>query len=361
MTPEFDPTAMTRDGCFLVDESGKRYLDLATSEIESDAGDRRPEYGERLQRAFADECAANDVRGRLSGGPTAWTIEFDGQENASPELMLGAFLDELREAGVACAGQLALHPAMSEVDADQAVDTIRHCVRRIRTLLVEHNSWLSGGLRYPFPESLPGVAQRGLAIYRFPKTGNVDVSAIDDRIRIEFASGELGPVMSSGFYLPTLFDGDFTVEADYQLHGWRPDTVEPACFALFAQNEDSSRRYYAQRMSAGDEPHRLVASMSDVLSESIGVKGDQGSFRITRRGDEMTCYHAQDGVWTDLGSASAPPEREMLLGAKIWTKIRCQGLTADIYNLRIEGRMADRQVSPVPVAKDPRSNPPTHP
>ena len=206
------------------------------------------------------------------------------------------------------------------------------------------------------------MAERGLAIYRFPKTGNVDVTAEGDRIRIAFAPGDVGPITSSGFFLPTLIHGDFTVEADYELRTWLPDAVEPGCFALYAQNEDSSHRYYAQRMSAGDGPHRLVASHVDRLSPEHPVEGPRGSLRVTRAGGEITCSHRQPGAdWTALGSAPAPPESEMILGAKIWTKLRCGGLCVDIYNLRVDGRMAERQVPPVPVVEDPRSKPPTQP
>ena len=63
-----------------------------------------------------------------------------------------------------------------------------------------------------------------------------------------------------------------------------------------------------------------------------------------------------DEPWTLLGTAEAPPENEVILGAKIWTKLRCQGLSVEIHNLRVDGRMASRQVLPVPVIEDPRSD-----
>jgi hypothetical protein len=251
-------------------------------------------------------------------------------------------------------------PGMNADAVAFAEQALRHVARRMRTLLVEHNSYLSGGLTWPFPASAEGFAERGLAIYRFPKTGNVDVTAVGDRIRIAFAAGAVGPITSSGFYAPTLIHGDFTVEADYEIRDWRPDAIEPACFALFAQNEDSAHRYYAQRMSTGEDPHRLVASHVDQLSPEHAVTGLLGTFRVARAGDTMTCFHRQPGAdWITLGSAPAPAEAEMLVGAKIWTKMRSGGLCVDLYNLRIEGRMAARQVPPVPVVKDPRSNPPT--
>ena len=55
-----------------------------------------------------------------------------------------------------------------------------------------------------------------------------------------------------------------------------------ACVALFAQNEDSSQRFYAQRMSAGGQPHRVLASMADVLSpdRTVGEFDLTGAFRI---------------------------------------------------------------------------------
>lgn len=357
------------DGCYLVDPANQAYLNLGFLATEDDASATTASpatqaFGVQLAGAFEDACSNCEIRGGLIGGPRDWQIVFEGQEGASAELVLQAFHDEARAAGLLPGETLRIHPAMTQADVDLAEQRLRSVAQRLRTLLIEHNSYLSGGLRYPFPAALEGVAERGLAIYRFPRLGEVDVVAEDASVRITFAPAELGEVTSSGFYLPTLFGGDFTVEASYRLDQWRPCPEEAACFALFAQNEASSYRYYAQRMSTGDQAHRLLASLAEVLSPEQDVPDPDspepaGRFRIQRHGDTIHCWHRAtdpDAQWLQLGSAEAPVENEMLIGAKIWSKIRCDGLQARITDLRIQGRMAERQIPPVPVRSDPRSN-----
>ena len=360
--------SLSRDGCYLVAADGTRYLDLgsplATSLASSPATEERfAGYAARLRAAFAEECAAHDVHGELVADGTTLHLSFAGQENATAERILQAFHEEMRAASVRTENSaLQLHPEMDDAAADLAEHAVRRVVRRLRTLLVEHNSYLTGGLTFPFADEPAGVAARGLAIYRFPAGADVDVVAFTDHVHIGFAPADLGEVTSSGFYLPTLFVSDFTVEMDYVLGTWSPGATDAACFALFAQNEASSHRYYAQRMSTGIGPHRLLASLADELSAERDVDGDRGAFRITRRGDEITCFHPTRGTgakaadWVTLGRAAGPVEREMILGAKIWAKIRCEGLEARIYNLKISGELAARQVPPVPIRRDPRSN-----
>jgi hypothetical protein len=312
--------------------------------------------GDRLSQAFAAECAAHGVRGAIEGGPDEWTIEFAGQENASPTLMLDAFLRELRQSGVLGARKLVPDPDISASEADRAVEIFRYCARRMRVLLVEHNSYISGGLRYPFPASLPGLAERGLVIYRFPKCAEVDVTSVDDRVRIDFAPDDLGEVTSSGFYSPTLFEGDFCVDAEYRIVSWHPHAHESASFALFVQTEDASDRYYAQRMSTGEDPARLFATMRDQLSEGRDVVDEHGVFRIERRAEHITCSHSREGEWIELGVAPAPANQEMLFGAKIWSKNRCGGFVVDVYNLRAVGHLSDHQLPPSVIVADPRTS-----
>lgn len=349
--------SLTQDGCYRVASDGRRFLDLAGSEEGDDFAS-----GQRFVEVFAAECAAQDVRGALRGGPARYAIEFAGQEDASPELMGRAFRAEMEAAGALVTTELVWPAGMTADDLAHAEGILRHCVRRIRTLLVEHNSYLSGGLRYPFAATLPGVAERGLAIYRFPKHGPVTVSAREDRVRIEFDPGEVGAITSSGCFVPTLIQGDFTLEAEYEILRWAPDDVEPICFAVYAQNQDSTHRYYGQRMSVGSDHHELTFSHVDQLSPIQPVEGPQGAFRVQRDGEVMRGFHrSPGGDWTALGTAEAPPQTDMVLGAKIWTKLRSGGICVEIYNLRIDGRMAAEQIPPVPVVQDPRSIPPTRP
>lgn len=347
------------EGCYLLDPSGKSYLNLGYQEPDNQDVAVNAGYGEQLAEAFKEACKTCDIDGRLVGGPVEWQIEFGAQEGASAPRILQAFHEEAQAAHLLAGSTLKIHPEMTEADANCAAQTLRSIVQRLRTLLIEHNSYLSGGLRYPFPAPLKDVAERGLAIYRFPSLAAVDVTAEGDSIQIKFAAADLGEVTSSGFYLPTLFEGDFTVEAAYQIDLWKPCDEEAACFALFAQNEASSHRYYAQRMSTGQQAHRLLASLADVLSPEQDVSGSQGRFRIQREGATMHCWHRShegSAPWTQLGSAAAPKENEMIIGAKIWSKIRCGGLQARVSELHIKGQVADRQIPPVPIKPDPRSN-----
>ena len=347
------------DGCYLLDAAGKSYLNLGYQQDSSEDSAANPSFGRQLAEAFEQACMDCDIQGRLIGGPLEWQIEFVEQEGASAQRILQAFHEEAQAAHLLTGPALKIHPAMTQLDANCAEQSLRSIAQRLRTLLIEHNSYLSGGLRYPFPDPLTGVEERGLAIYRFPSHAAVEVTAKDASIQIQFEPAELGEVTSSGFYLPTLFGGDFTVEAAYQIDTWEPCQEEAACFALFAQNESSSHRYYAQRMSTGQQAHRLLASLADVLSPEQDVSGTQGRFRIQREGPTIHCWHrSQDSSagWTRLGSAPAPAESEMIIGAKIWSKIRCGGLQTRVSELQIEGQLATRQIPPVPIRSDPRSN-----
>jgi len=355
--PAMSDADLVPEGCHLVGEGGERFLNLGSSPAgdPGDAAERLRGYGERFRQAFAEEAEACGVLGVLQGDALALEARFEGQENANGDQILQAFADELRAGGVLVGSRLVPHPAMEDGAADEGEEALRHAVRRLRTLLNEHNSYLSGGLRYPFPDPIPGVAERGLAIYRFPARAEVDVEAEGEAIRIRFAAADLGEVTSSGFYLPTLFHGDFVVEADYELPTFRAAPPEPACFALFAQNESSTHRYYAQRMADAGGPHRVLATVVDVTSPERVVEGLVGSFRIRRDGERMTLFHRSPGEeWASLGEAQAPAESEMLVGAKIWAKVRCEGLEALVSRLRVDGYLAERQVPPMPIRPDPR-------
>lgn len=285
-------------------------------------------------------------------------LSFAGQERASAARIHQAWEEELAAVGIQGGAELHIPAGLEPSRHEDLEARLCHVLRRIRTLLIEHNSYLSGGIEYPFVETLPGVAARGLAMYRFPAAAEVDLHLGEDEVQIAFAPGPLGAVTSSGFYLPTLFAGDLQLTCEYQIELWRPCPEEAACFALFAQNEDSSRRYYAQRMSTGTQGHRLVASMAEQLLGDRPVQGQTGALRVERHGDQVRCAHREPGgSWEILGEAPAPAEREMLIGAKIWSKLRCDGLRVTVSRLRIEGQLAARQLPDLEARPDPRSDP----
>ncbi|MCA8955302.1 MAG: hypothetical protein KDC87_04465 [Planctomycetes bacterium] len=358
------PPPLTREGCYVVAADGRRYIDLAHGEVSTDPAERTrlSLLGDELAAAFHLACAEVQVLGSFTGCEDRWQVRFAGQENASPELIARAFADEARAAGLWVGDPLRLPSGLNAQDANRARDALVVAVRRLRSLLIEHNSYLSGGLRYPFARAQPGVAERGMAIYRFPALAEVDVRAVDDAVEIAFAPGPLQAITSSGFYLPTLFSGDLTVEARYRLGPWQPASDEAACFALFVHDRGAQRRYYAQRMSTGDGPHRVLASLVDRLTEGQQVEGLEGAFRIRRSGAAITCEHAATGAdWEVLGTAVDTPDEDLLLGAKIWSKVQCGGLAARVFDLQISGTMADRQDPPAEVRRDPRSDSPRRP
>ena len=127
-------------------------------------------------------------------------VAFDGQENADRHLLGGVFHDELRKAGAVAPGR-RLHPcrALDDDAVAEAEGSLRRTVARLRTLLIEHNCYLSGGLPWVFPAARAVLSERGLAIYRFPASAQVDVVAEGDHVRISFHPTDLGEVTSSGF------------------------------------------------------------------------------------------------------------------------------------------------------------------
>lgn len=313
--------------------------------------------GERWRTAFAAACAEHDVHARLRGPATHMEVVFDGQENAGSQLMHGVFLDELRKSGAIAHGYLYPCAAMTDGDVAEAEDVLRRTVARLRTLLIEHNSYLSGGLAWAFPGADTPLAARGLAIYRFPAAAEVDVVTEDGIARISFLPGDLGEVTSSGFYVPTRVRGDFTATASYHLTQWRPG-AESASFALFAQNEASTLRYYAQRRSAGDGAPELLANFNNVdLSEPRPVTEPSGALRVQRRGDVVSCWHRGDGEWVQLGEHRGDPTDDVILGSKIWSSGTAGALEAELTDLRVDGEIPEPQLDPVPIRPDPRHEP----
>ncbi len=318
----------------------------------ADPDPRTAAIDERLRRAFREACITHDISGEVGGAVGQIEFSFAGQENADAALMLQAFAEELEQTGAA--REIVLPSAtMTDADVERVEAALRHAVARLRTLLIEHNSYLSGGLTYAFPGP-PELRDRGLAIYRFPARADVEVAARGDGIRIAVGAGDLGEVTSSGFYVPTRIRGDFSVTIDYRLEHWQPGPAS-VCLALFAQDEPSVLRYYAQRRTAGGAGHEVLGNFNnDTLTPTQLVEEATGSFRIERTGQTVTTSHARHGEWAVLGSHAGDPPHDVIVGAKIWSSGEVGGFVADLSGLVIAGEIPADQIPPVPVREDPR-------
>jgi hypothetical protein len=271
--------------------------------------------------------------------------------------MEGAFRAELRERGVlAGEGWLAPSAWMDAAELDLACTAVAETLRRMRALLVELNSYLSGGLPWVFPGGHPTLRERGLAVYRYPCRAEVDVEPLGAGVRIAFREGPLGAVTSSGFYVPTRVRGDFRAEVRYELERWQPGE-RAACVALFVQDEPGVVRHYAQRTShRGDgDAHAVLANFSDRLGEPYPCRGGAGRFRIERAGRRVRCWHRGADEWRLLGEHEEREAHDVFVGAKIWALEASGGLAARLDGLTIEGEIPTDQPPPVPVRPDPRS------
>lgn len=312
-----------------------------------------PSNAERLCSAFAEACKEQEVLATLSGGPEQLQLRFEPQEGASGELIESAFLEEMGKTGVAFAS--IVEPAKLDEQAVVAAEqALRTAIGRIRILMIEFNSYISGGLDWVFPNSPDALSERGLAKYRFPARGEVDIVAESDHVCITMHGGDLGNVTSSGFYVPTRVRGDYEATIRYELGDWQPggDSVS---VALFAQDEPSQLRYYAQRRTAGQQPHEVLANFNnDVLTDAVAVSAREGSFRVARRGDLVTCSHCEGGVWTLLGEHRGDAVNDMIFGSKIWSSGRAGPFVARLYELTVVGELPPEQIAPLPIRPDPR-------
>lgn len=312
-----------------------------------------------LQAAVAAAAVREQLAVTWAGPATMPQLGFAGQEDAPGSLIDEHFGRELAALGCRRAGPLA-PVGDAPADVDRAFVA---ALARIRVLLVEYNSYLSGELPFAFPGGDPTLRARGACIYRFPRRGKVRVSALSAAggIRIAFAAGALGGVTSSGFYLPTALRGDVDATARYTLHRWSagPDS---SCLGLFLQNAASTARYYAQLMSTAEAPlvRKVAAGLAGAVSPRQQAPADNGWLRIQRRGDMVRASHraTADAPWTLLGECAGVPADDLFVGAKIWSKDRTDGLVADIEELTIVGVVAPEQqplLGPVP---DPNGQPP---
>lgn len=325
---------------------------------------RRPPHadllaaGAAIVAAIEAAAAEHDIHVVVRGSPSLPWLEFAGQEGAPPDLIEHHFVQELEAAGVRARGPL-LWPA--SVRTDPAVGSrveraFAHAMLRLRVLFVEYNSHLSGGLPWPFATGEARLRARGLTFYRFPRLADVEVAPIGAAMRIAFGPGELGAVTSSGFFVPTRLVGDVVLTIRYELQRWHsgPDS---ACLGLFLQNEASTARYYAQVHSTADAPHVRTAA-AGFAGELVGRRtadGDRGWLRLVRRGGELIALHRAAGApeFVELGRCEASPDI-LIAGCKIWSKVRTDGLVADLFELEIEADLAADQPELLPARPDPR-------
>lgn len=307
---------------------------------------------ERLRRAFLEACEQHDIRGEVGGETEGLDLTFRPQEGADAALMLETFRAELQQAGTAW-DEVADGRVEDDAATARAEDSIRTAVARMRVLLIEFNSYLSGGLTWPFGSAPTILRERGLAKYRFPARARVDVIAEADHARITVHRGDLGEVTSSGFYVPTLVRGDFVATLRYRLLDWQPGEAS-VCLALFAQDLPSRLRYYAQRRASLGTPHELLANFSnEVFGSPVPVAGSEGAFRLERRGDLVRSLHRDDAAWTVLGEHRGDTEEDVTFGSKIWSSGRAGPFDAKLFDLSIEGEFPAEQIPPVPVRPDP--------
>ncbi len=325
---------------------------IAAADPDVDAAIRAA--GDVWRRAFHDACVREGVRGSIDGPPMAFTFVFEAQDTAPVELIRDTFLRELRDRGVASGPTLYVQPGLDDETVARAAHAIDDAVRRVRTLLVEFNSYLSGGVDWVFGDVPATVASRGLSVYRYPKGAPADVRFAPGSVDIAFAAGDLGEVTSSGFYVPTALRGDFAASIDYTIVAWSPG-AEQACFSLFTHDEASTIRFYAQRNASATEASVAQANLAGALAGAVPCDASAGRFRIARRGATMIVEHAAgDDAFTTLAEHACDATPDMIVGAKMWTGGTTGGLAVRFANLALDGEPSPEQ-TPTPDARpDPR-------
>lgn len=317
------------------------------------------ETGEALRTAAQAGSARENLRISLAGPAAAMSFVCQGQENAEAALIAHHLQLELRAQGLNSGGDLL---PWADLQGEVLATTIRGidaALARMRTLLIEHNSYLSGGIPYVFPGGDPRLRDRGVARYRYPRMADTRVEAEGDKLVIRFGPAEMGEVTSSGFYLPTLLRGDLDLQLSYRLTSWDPGP-DSSCIALFLQNEASTARYYSQRMSSGgpEDPHCVLASMNTVLSEQHPTEGMAGQFRLSREGSTLRAWHRcrPTEEWLLLAEENGKCREDLIVGAKIWSKVRAGELAAELRDLRIRGEIPEEQIPSLEARPDPRGS-----
>ncbi len=309
------------------------------------------EIGDRVRAAFAAACEKHDIRARMTGESPFLRFEFDAQEGADADWVAGAFFSELDTRGVRAEPRVALPSHLAD-HLDELEAAFQYACRRLQSLLVDRNAFVSGGLPFVFPGNDPTFSDRGLAVNRYPASAQVKVDPTANQVAIRFAPQSLGKITSVGFFVPTLLRGDFTATARYHLGEFETGS-EVACFALYAMDELQTTCFYVQRMIVSGEPHRVAGHMAGELQAQVPVSGTSGEWRVMRRGELLTTSHRIDGEWVQVGEYREPEPRDMIIGAKLWSIVDCGRMEAFVTDLVITGELSEEQMTIPAVAIDP--------
>jgi hypothetical protein len=311
---------------------------------------------ELLRAAFDGECRELGLSARLAGDGVRLLPNFEAQFGSTAATLAGWFQEELAARGVVLRDGALTNPA-DDAAAARTVEALRGALRRTRSRLVDGNSWISGGLPWPFDLVDATVRSRGLATYRAPANAAADVEVGAGLARIRVPQGDCGEIVSAGIWLPTGLAGDFDVSIRYRLGPWRTGTRE-ACLGLFAVAPDGTFRAYAQRVTRGDEPHFAIADLDGAPGPARArCTGSAGTLRIRRDAALVSAWHREDRYWTWLGRIREPSGRALIAGAKVWALGECGPLEARIERFDLAGQAAADQVPPPPARADPRTSP----
>jgi len=303
-----------------------------------------------LPGAFERECRELGLLAQLSLSEGYWQPLFQAQFGAEGAWLAQILFEELRARGWADARGW---PCRSDVLAEQ-IEGLCSALRRTRARLVDSNSWVSGGLAWPWPIADEVLRTRGLATYRAPARAPVELELTGAGARITLPECDCGEVVSGGFWVPTALAGDFELALDYRIAEWHAGERE-ACLGLLAVATDGTFRAYAQRVAAAGQPVRVVADL-DGRPGPVAVHGvgDTGTLRILREREELSFWHRSGAQWRWLGRLREPQGRPLITGFKIWASGHSGPLRAELGRFSIEGCPAAKQDAPPAARPDPR-------
>ena len=86
--------------------------------------------------------------------------------------------------------------------------------------------------------------------------------------------------------------------------------------------------------------------------QTVALVGESGS------GTSVTAWYRSgaDRDWSDLGTRSDASTDDVILGAKIWSKVRCGGLTCDLSDLSVSAEVPADQFPELEPRPDPRQS-----
>jgi hypothetical protein len=316
-------------------ESRRRRLPASTDEGQSPPLSDDREAAAAIRAAFAAACAREGVHGEIRGEREPFDPWFAPQQSAGSALIAEHFARELLAQGVALR-EIREPGRLSREDVPRILRGLDLALRRIRLLLIEHNSFLGDGLAWPFAEGPERVRRRGLAIYRYPSHAGAEVRAAKGAMLVELSPGELGPLVSAGFYLPAGLRGDFRVSVEYELERW-DRTSSTASLALLAIDGQALCRYHAQRNSqSGHEA--VLANLQGELGPNHAVTARRGWFCLERAGHRVSALHREDGGRraVTLGTHDRDEGQDLVIGAKVWGMDKTTGARVAFRALSIE-------------------------